>query len=390
MHPHHTLARLRLREELAQGAGIWCLLLKDGKVPVKPESYRPISLTACLGKVLEKIIATRLLDFLEKKNILNPFQAGFRSENCTTDQIMKLVQMAADTIQGKPKGSASTIVTFFDFMRAFDKVWRDCLIWKIVDMGIPYSFVKYTRLFLSARKTKVRVNGEASDPFFLNEGLPQGSAISPILFLIYINDITDYINDQATPSLFADDTAAWTVVGKVKRDAERRMQAIIDGVVKWAREWKMELNLDKTEAMVISSSRKDLNWKPHLTIEGHEIKIVSEYKFLGVVVDSGLRFKTHVNRIIAKCKKRNNILRCLAGKDWGQSLESQRKLYTTYIRSAIEYASPAWYPWISKTSRRKLETVQNESIRIMARLAKTCPSDFLRLEAGLEPLEDRM
>ena len=107
-------------------------------------------------------------------------------------------------------------------------------------------------------------------------------------------------------------------------------------------------------------------------------------------MDSGLRFKTHVNRIIAKCKKRNNILRCLAGKDWGQSLESQRKLYTTYIRSAIEYASPAWYPWISKTSRRKLETVQNESIRIMARLAKTCPSDFLRLEAGLEPLEDRM
>ena len=303
---------------------------------------------------------------------------------------MKLVQMAADTIQGKPKGSASTIVTFFDFMRAFDKVWRDGLIWKMVDMGIPYSFVKYTRLFLSARKTKVRVNGEASDPFFLNEGLPQGSAISPILFLIYINDITDYINDQATPSLFADETAAWTVVGKVKRDAERRMQAIIDGVVKWAREWKMELNLDKTEAMVISSSRKDLNWKPHLTIEGHEIKIVSEYKFLGVVVDSGLRFKTHVNRIIAKCKKRNNILRCLAGKDWGQSLESQRKLYTTYIRSAIEYASPAWYPWISKTSRRKLETVQNESIRIMARLAKTCPSDFLRLEAGLEPLEDRM
>jgi ribonuclease HI len=152
----------------------------------------------------------------------------------------------------------------------------------------------------------------------------------------------------------------------------------------------MSLNQSKTEAMVISSSKEERKWKPILTLNGAQIKIVTEYKFLGVIIDSGLRFKSHVNKIVAKCRRRNNILRCLAGKDWGQCLETQKSLYLTYIRSAIEYASPAWYPWISKTARKRLERIQNESLRIMSRLAKTCPKDFLRLETGTEPLKQRL
>ena len=117
---------------------------------------------------------------------------------------------------------------------------------------------------------------------------------------------------------------------------------------------------------------------------------MSEYKFLGVTIDSGLRFKSHVNRVEAKCRKRNNILRCLAGKDWGQGLETQKALYLTYVRSAMEYASSSWYPWISKTAKKRLERVQNESLRIMTRLCKTCPKDFLSLETGIELLKVRM
>ena len=120
------------------------------------------------------------------------------------------------------------------------------------------------------------------------------------------------------------------------------------------------------------------------------LEVVKEYKFLGVMIDSGLRFKTHVNTTIAKCKRRNNILRCLAGKDWGQDRETQKTLYFTYIRSALEYAGPSWYPWISSTARERLEAVQNESLRIMTHMAKTTPVDFLRLEAGIEPLYERM
>jgi len=92
------------------------------------------------------------------------------------------------------------------------------------------------------------------------------------------------------------------------------------------------------------------------------LEVVKEYRFLGVIIDSGLRFTAHVNKIIAKCRRRNNILRCLAGKDWGQSLETQTALYCTYVRSALEYASAAWFPWISETAKQNLERVQNESL----------------------------
>ena len=264
------------------------------------------------------------------------------------------------------------------------------MLYKMMKLGIPYKFIKYTRHFLSARKTRVEVNGCKSSNFYLNEGLPQGSAISPLLFLLFINDIDNSISEEATPSLFADDTAVWVAVGRSKEEAEQKMQSAIDKISKWADDWKMKLNKGKTEAMVISSSSADLRWQPNLKLDGIPVKIVKEYRFLGVTIDGGLRFTTHVNNIIAKGKKRNNILRCLAGKDWGQNLETQKGLYSTYIRSAMEYASSSWYQWISVRNKERLEAVQNESLRIMTRSSKTCPRDFLRLETGIEPLEARM
>ena len=365
-------------------------LLKDGKDPAFPSSYRPISLTACLGKVMEKIVANRLGKFLENNKLINENQAGFRTERCTADQVLKLVQMATDTMQNKKEAGSATVITFFDFEKAYDKVWRDGLLSKMIHMKIPYLFIKYVRHFLSARKTRVEVNRTSSDNFWLNEGLPQGSAISPLLFLIFINDIDTEIHRNANPSLFADDTAVWVTVGKTRTAAEQKMQQSVNAISAWADRWKMSLNIDKTEAMIISSNNADTNWKPNVQLKGVPIKIVKEYKFLGVTIDGGLRFKTHVNRVIAKGKKRNKVMRCLAGKDWGQRMETQRTLYITYVRSALEYANASWYPWIGKRRRKRLEAVQNESLRIMTRMSKTTPLDFLRCETNIEPLEERM
>ena len=364
-------------------------LLKDGKDPALPSSYRPISLTDCLGKLLEKVIADRMSSYMEENNLFNESQAGFRKERCTTDQVIKLVQMATDRWQ-KTDGEVATVVTFFDFERAYDKVWREGLISKMIKLNLPYRFIKYARLFLSARKTMVEINGVRSKEFFLNEGLPQGSAISPLLFLLFINDITDYMPPDAATSLFADDTAASVECGKDREEAERKMQRNIDGIKQWADDWKMKLNGGKTQVMVISSSDKDIKWKPRLYLEGEELVVVKEYKFLGVTIDSGLRFNSHVNKIVTKARNRMKILKCLAGKEWGQNLETQRALYATYIRSALEYAAPSWYPWISKTSRVRLESVQNECLKVMTRMAYDTPSDFLRLEAGVEPLKVRI
>ena len=175
-------------------------LLKEGKDPESTESYRPISLTSCLGKLLEKIVANRLSQIMEWRGSFNNNQAGFRRNRCTGDQVLKLVQAATDEMQAK-KGNF-TIVTFFDFSKAYDKVWRVGLLHKMIKKGIPYRFVNYVRHFLSVRQTTVDVNGTKSNRFFLKEGLPEGSAISPLLFLLFIDDINEELSSHMDRSLY--------------------------------------------------------------------------------------------------------------------------------------------------------------------------------------------
>jgi len=139
--------------------------------------------------------------------------------------------------------------------------------------------------------------------------------------------------------------------------------------------------------LVLASSRKDTEWDPEFTANGKKVDSVKEYKFLGVTTDNGLRFNSHVNNIVVKTRKRVNIIRCLSSKEWGSMLETQRYLYITYIRMALEYASAGWSSWISQSSLRSLQTVQNAGLRSVGNLYKTCPEDFLHLETGVEPLK---
>jgi len=375
--------------------------LKEDKDPKKTVSYRPISLTSCLGKILEKIIADRLISILESGHLLSDNQAGFRRNRCTTDQVLKLVQEASDQIHGG-KETYRTVTAFFDYEKAYDKVWRDGLLSKMIDLNIPPRFIRYVRHFLSGRSTVVEVNGAKSRPFILKEGLPQGSSISPLLFLIFINDIDVDLDASTFASLFADDTSVWrsggarqegdTVgrTGEELRQMDRElMQEEVDKIMSWASKWKMKVNTGKTKSMVISSATADRKWDPELEADSMPILPVQEYPFLGVTVNNDLRFKAHVDKVVTKSKKRVNVLKCMSSKDWGNSLETQRTLYIQYVRSGLEYSSPTWTSWISDSVLQKVQRVQNEALRSVGCLAKTCPVDLLHLETGVEPLADR-
>ena len=282
------------------------------------------------------------------------------------------------------------MTTFFDYEKAYDKVWRDGLLYKMINMDLPDRFIRYVRHFLSGRKTKVEVNGERSDTFRLDQGLPQGSSISPLLFLIFINDIDVDLNLDTIASLFADDTSAWMKDGEIRGSNRTLMQVEIDKIVQWAEKWKMKINVDKTKAMVMASTSKDSSWDPKFTVMGENIKTVQEYKFLGVTVDSELRFRGHIANISTKCTKRVNIIKCMSGKDWGNNLETQRALYLTYIRSVLEYASSSWNSWISPTNLKTLQRIQNAALRSIASQCQSCPQNFLHLETNIKPLRDRL
>ena len=190
-------------------------------------------------------------------------------------------------------------------------------------------------------------------------------------------------------SLFADDTAIWRRDGKVRGSDRTLMQQEIDKITEWATTWKMSINVDKTKCMVISSSHQDQQWNPQFEAMGKAIKPVKAYPFLGNTTSNNLWFKDQVNKAVAKGTKRNKILKCMATKDWGNSQETQTKLYIQYNRSALEYGSSSWHTWIGKTSMGRLQSVQNEALRTAAGLAKTCPTEFLHAETGVEPMKDR-
>ena len=151
----------------------------------------------------------------------------------------------------------------------------------------------------------------------------------------------------------------------------------------------MAINSGKTKAMTISSSTAATGKELNLKVDGKPLGQVKKFKFLGITIDADLRFSDHATSLAKKCKKRNNILKSMAWKDWGNSLEIQRTLYIQYIRSCLDYASSSWVPWIADCHMKKLETVQNEALRAMAGLTKTCPNEFLNLETNIKPFRLR-
>ena len=150
------------------------------------------------------------------------------------------------------------------------------------------------------------------------------------------------------------------------------------------------MNGSKTRSMVIASSKKDQQWDPKLKAEETPIKLEQEYPFLGVEVPSDIRFNGHVQKMVTKGRKRNRVLKCMSGKNWGNTRETQRTIYVQYVRTAMTYASPSWTPWISETNMKALQRTQNDALRTIMGSAATCPTDFLHLDANIEPIRERL
>ena len=221
---------------------------------------------------------------MESKGLLADSQAGFRQNRCTTVQILKMTQLATDNIQTR-RAESATAIAFFDYAKAYNKVWRNGLLFKMQELNIPQKIIRYTR---SNRKTYVEVNGARSKSFILKEVLQQGSA--PLLFLIFINDIDVDLHDETIASLFADDTSIGRHGGQEDK-LKNLMQSEVNKILEWAKRWKMKINADKMKAMVISSKNADQKWNIGLTKDGKELETTDEFKFLGVTINNGLNLQ---------------------------------------------------------------------------------------------------
>ncbi|CAF4777969.1 unnamed protein product, partial [Rotaria magnacalcarata] len=219
------------------------LILKPKKDKQHPSSYRPISLLSCLGKLLEKIIKQRLMLELERRNILPEHQAGFRPGKSTIYNILRLERYAQNQLRCARRHSA---VILFDIKAAFDSVWHDGLIYKLNDLRLPKYIINYLTSFLKDRTASIEIENVLSRQFNLKSGTPQGSPLSPLLYIIYTADSMNDIPTHTEHGLFADDTALWTSSNTMTY-LSSRLQQSVDAFESWCKSWKLKLQPTKTE-----------------------------------------------------------------------------------------------------------------------------------------------
>jgi ribonuclease HI len=355
-------------------------ILKPNKDPTAPESYRPISLTPTLCKIMEKMITNRLQWFLETNKLLTPYQTGFRKHKSTIDQILRL----QDYIHKKLSNKQNVLAIFIDFERAYDMLHVPTLLEKLHKMGISGNIFDWISKFLTNRTFQVKVGIELSEKFSQENGTPQGSVISSLLFLIMINNL-DPGSENVELSLFADDSAIFYASRNVKL-LQDKIQKAINKINDWCDENGFKISLAKTTGIVFTKKRKLP--KLRITLNNKQIKIENTVKFLGVIFDSKLKWNSHIDYIVTKCKKRMNIMRAVSGYGWGASKRALLSIYKAIIRSVLDYGDVA-YSTASSSQLKKLQNIQSEALRLACGSAKGTPIIALQNECGELPLHLR-
>ncbi|GFX36948.1 RNA-directed DNA polymerase from mobile element jockey [Trichonephila clavipes] len=328
-------------------------ILKPGKDPTQAESFRPIALLSILGKVAEKIILNRLYHHVEENNILIPEQHGFRPDLSTTHQLLRVVE----TIKSGFKNKKSTGAVFLDIQKAFDRVWREGLIFKLIKYDFPPPLIKLISSYLTDRNFSVRINDTYSSHRPTEAGVAQGTLISPLLFNIYVNDIP--IHHNTTLCMFADDTAilaSHTEPKLVARAINRHLLVLED----WFSKWKIALNVAKTEAVFFTRKTR-LNY-PDIYLHNERIPWSQSTKYLGVTLDKKLTFKQHITRIRENFIKKAHTFSHLISRRSKLSRSNKLLIYSSLLRPVITYASPVW-SFAAKTHIQKLEVLQNKTLR---------------------------
>ena len=372
-------------------------LLKAAKPPGALASFRPVSLTSCVVKTMERMIAARLYNIAETRNMLSPLQAGFRKGRSCEDQILKIVQSIEDGFQQKPM--KRSVLVMLDYSKAYDRVWQQRLLLSMDEKGVPMKFLRWLSAFLSNRLAKVRFQDCKSKTRVMRQGLPQGAVLSPLLFLFFIDNLTNELPEETVNALFADD-ANVLATESTKEEAAEMAQRTVNIIADWSRRWKLDLNATKSECSFFSTDTHESKWQPTIKLHNNEFDLLydegDEFTFrktprlLGVILDRQLSFGAQVNNVTKEASNKLKLLAVLSRADWGWCKNDLRKLYFTFCRSKMMYAPSSWQPWCATAQTSRLERVQNKALRIINGQYRDSPCEALRKEANICTMDTTM
>ena len=347
------------------------------------KNYRPISLLPIFGKIFEKVIYNNLFEFFQENNFLSQNQSGFRSGDSCTSQLISITHSIYQSFDVNP--SLETRGVFLDISKAFDKVWHEGLLFKLKCYGIDGDLYNILKNYLFNRKQRVILCGQSSNWLDVNAGVPQGSVLGPLLFLIYINDLPE--NFICEPKLFADDTSIFSTVFDITKSGEDLNQDLTT-VTNWAFQWKMSFNPDpnKQAAEVIFSRKKKPHSHPSLYFNDSPVTSLPSQKHLGLILDKKLIFDQHLKEKISKANKGIGLIKRLHAYLPRKSLLT---IYFSFVRPHLDYCDIIYDQPNNDTFCSMIESVQYNAALAITGTIRGSSRERLYQELGLESLSDR-
>ena len=374
-----------LSEEVFPASWKMSLLIpipKPGKPPQLTSSYRPIALTSCTCKLLEKIINNRLMFTLEKCHKINPNQYGFRKNRSTIDPIIRLHTDICTSLADK----SFLVAIFFDIQKAYDRTWKFLIIKALHSSGIKGKIISFIRSFLSNRLIQVKVANTLSTSLTQDQGVPQGSVLSCTLFSMAINSVLDVIPEDIKKCLYVDDLCIW-YSSNYMPSIERKLQHALNKIDAWTRETGFAFSVEKT-AVVRFHNKRGLQPEPSLNLNQRQLLVKTHTRYLGLILDEKLNWRRHTEDLKVKTHNALNLLKFFSRKSWGSDRATLMKLYTSIIRPMLDYGCEIYgsaKPYILK----KLDAVHHTAIRIASGAYRSSPTTSLCVETGEPPLSRR-
>ena len=297
----------------------------------------------------EKIVRSRVTAFWSEHQVLNPHQFGYLKGKSTLAQLLSCFHDWSSS----RNNSKITDVVFFYLSKAFDSVPHERLLLKLNKYGIEGPLLSWFRQFLTNRQQRVGIRGTYSSWSAVTSGVPQGTILGPILFLIYVNDIPNIV--KSSVKLFADTK----IYRELSHDSDTSvLQSDLDSLEEWTRNWQVKFNPEKCEVMRIS--HKQDKSKHQYYLSDARLKCVDSYKDLGVIMSRDLSWSNHMNASVNKANKVLGLLKRTVG---SKNREIFSILFRSLVRPILEYASPVWSPYLVK-DKRAIESIQRRSSRI--------------------------
>ena len=318
-------------------------------------NYRPISLLSNVNKIFEKLMHKRLYNFLEEQKCIYDYQFGFRKYHSTTHALIDLTEDVRKAIDN----NTFSCGVFIDLQKAFDTVDHNILLKKLEHYGIRGIANDWFNSYLKNRKQYVSISGYESKIVNINFGVPQGSVLGPLLFLIYINDLNKAIKHSKTRH-FADDTNL-LIRNKSLKQLQKHINYDLRQLCNWLKANKISLNCSKTELIIFRHPNKQINYKLKIKINGKKLIPSKFVKYLGIYIDDHLNWSNQANSLSSRLSRAAGMLSKIRHY---VSKATLRSIYFGIFSSLLTYGSQVWGQF-SNVNIRRLQKIQNKAIRII-------------------------